>query len=118
VYTRAAAMGLLFSTGNAAGIISSNVYPSNTAPRFFEGHGIAVGFSGLAIICAIVIMIANSRENARRDRLYGEVAPDGSDASPLKTLTPEKRKAWGLEGLSELEVIELGDRHPGYRYII
>jgi len=118
VYTRAAAMGLLFSVGNSAGIISSNVYPSNTAPRFFEGHGVAVGFCGLAIICAVTIMLANSRENARRDRVYGPAAADGSDASPLKVLTAEQKRTWGLEGLSEVEVIELGDSHPGYRYII
>jgi hypothetical protein len=106
-------MGLLFATGNSAGIISSNVYPAGTAPRFFEGHGVAVGFSFMAIVCAIIITIANRLENARRDSLYGLVAANGSDASPNKVLTPEQRKTWGLEGLSKTEIIELGDKHPG-----
>lgn len=118
MYTRAAAMGLLFTTGNSAGIISSNVYPARTAPRFVEGHSIAIGFSGLAIVCALMLMYANSRENARRDREYGKMALDGSDANPakMKGLSEEKRKRWGLQDLSELEIIELGDRHPGGWY--
>lgn len=106
-------MGLLFATGNSAGLISSNVYPSNTAPRFFEGHGIAVGFSSMAIVCAVIITVANRLENAHRDALFGPVAADGSDANPNKVLTAEQRKSWGLEGLSKTEVIELGDKHPG-----
>lgn len=106
-------MGLLFSTGNSAGIISSNVYPTNTAPRFFEGHGVAVGFSFMAIACAVILKIALARENASRDARYGTVAADGSDASPTKVLTAEQRQKWGLEGLSQNEIIELGDKHPG-----
>jgi len=118
VYTRAAAMGFFFSVGNSAGLISSNVYPSSTAPRFFEGHGIAIGFSVLAIVCASSLMTSNMYENARRDKVYGVVAPDGSDASPRKILTPEQKATWGLEGLTELQIIELGDRHPAFRYIV
>lgn len=106
-------MGLLFSCGNSAGIISSNVYPANTAPRFFEGHGVAVGFGFMSIVCAVIIIIANSRENARRERIYGSVAADGSDATVAQSMIPELRAKWGLEGLSETEIIELGDRHPG-----
>jgi hypothetical protein len=96
-----------------AGIISSNVYPSHTAPRFFEGHGVAVGFSFMAIVCALIITIANRIENDRRDSLYGPVAADGSDANPNKVLTPEQCRNWGLEGLSKTQIIELGDKHPG-----
>ncbi|KAF9506091.1 hypothetical protein BS47DRAFT_463665 [Hydnum rufescens UP504] len=118
MYTRAAVMGFFFSVGNSAGIISSNVYPSNTAPRFFRGHGIALAFSFMAIVWTLILMASNWRENARRDRVYGVTAPDGSDADPRKVLTPEQKATWGLEGLSELEIIELGDRHPGFRYIL
>jgi len=113
-YTRAAAMGIFFSLGNSAGIVSSNVYPANTGPRYIEGHAVAIGFSGLAIITAIIMIIYNRTENARRDKAYGQVNPDGSDASPLKV---GEKSRWGLGNLSDAEVIELGDRHPAYRYI-
>jgi len=36
-YTRAAAIAILFGCANIAGVISSNVYPSRTGPRFFRG---------------------------------------------------------------------------------
>ncbi|KAF9505402.1 hypothetical protein BS47DRAFT_539462 [Hydnum rufescens UP504] len=118
VYTRAAAMGFFFSVGNSAGLISSNVYPSGAAPRYFRGHGIALAFSFLAIVCVSILMVSNLRENARRDRVYGVAAPDGSDAHPHKVLIPDQKATWGLEGLSELQIIELGDRHPGFRYVL
>ena len=106
-------MGLMFSAANSAGIISSNVYPSHTAPRFFQGHDVAVGFALMAVVCAIVINIATRNENVRRDALYGPVAVNGSDANPNKVLTPDQSRRWGLEGLPKTEIIELGDKHPG-----
>lgn len=112
-YTRAAVLGLTFASGNCAGIISSNVYPSRTAPRLFEGHSVSIGFEVMSIVCAVILTVANRIENTRRDVLYGPVAADGSDANPNKILTPEQRQKWGLEGLSRLEIIELGDKHPG-----
>jgi hypothetical protein len=111
-------MGLLFASANSAGLISSNVYPSQTEPRYFEGHGIAIGFAFMAIVCAIIITTANRVENARRDALYGPVAADGSDAGPDKDFTPERLGDWGLEGLTKTEIIELGDKHPGTVYTV
>jgi len=58
-------------------------------------------------------MVSDSRENTQHDRVHGIAAPDGSDARPRKVLTPDQKATWGLEGLSELQIIELGDRHPG-----
>jgi MFS transporter, ACS family, DAL5 transporter family protein len=69
----------------------------------------------MAIVWTLILMASNWRENARRDRVYGVAARDGSDADPRKVLTPQQKATWGLEGLSELEIIELGDRHPGKR---
>lgn len=106
-------MGLFFACGNSAGLIASNVYPKSTAPRYFEGHGISLGLASMAVICTVVLMIANQRENERRDRIYGQVAADGSDADPGKDLGAERRELWGLEGLRRTEIVELGDRHPG-----
>lgn len=103
----------MLASGNLAGLVSSNVYPSPTAPRFFEGHGVAIGFGFLAIACSIIITTANRIENARRDALYGPVAADGSDADGDKVLSPERLRDWGLEGLTKVEIIELGDKHPG-----
>lgn len=118
MYTRATVMGIFFSLGNSAGIISSNVYPAGDAPRYIRGHSIALGFSVLSIILSLFMAIYNKRENDRRDRVYGVPDPDGSDCNPLYADDPERLKKWGLEGMTKLEVLELGDSHPAFRYII
>jgi len=106
-------MGFVFAMATTAGIISSNVYPARTAPRYFQGHGIAIGFASMAIICTAVLTIANRMENARRDTLYGPAPADGNDTDPNEVLTPEQLRTWGFEGLSKTQIVELGDKHPG-----
>ena len=112
-------MGAFFTLGNSAGIVSSWVYPTTQAPRFFTGHGVAIGFSFMAIVCAIILMIDHSRDNARRDKLYGKLATDGSESNPLRMEgNKELTKRWGLEGMSRDQILDLGDRHPGYRCVL
>ncbi|KAF8529980.1 putative MFS nicotinic acid transporter Tna1 [Gautieria morchelliformis] len=118
MYTRATVMGVTFSMGNTAGFISSNVYPIRDAPRYIRGHAIALGFSCLSIVLCAFMTFYNMRENARRDRVYGVLSPDGSDCSPLYVDDPARLKKWGLEGKSKEEIIALGDRHPAFRYMI
>ena len=107
-------MGLFFSVGNASGIIASNVYPASTAPHYTRGHSIALAFSALAIVCSAILMTAYSRENRRRDELYGPIDPS---LNPLHA-SKEQLKKWGLENMTRDEILDLGDRHPGYRYTI
>jgi len=114
ITTRATVMGVFFSAGNSAGLISSNVYPANTAPRYFQGHGIALGTAFLAICCAALLMWDHGRENARRDALYGPIVPG---QNPLHA-PPEQIKRWGLDNMTREQVLDLGDKHPGYRYLL
>ncbi|KAF8529986.1 putative MFS nicotinic acid transporter Tna1 [Gautieria morchelliformis] len=118
MYTRATVMGVSFSMATAAGIISANVYPIGDAPRYIRGHAIALGFSCLSIVLCALMIFYNTRENARRDRVYGVPNPDGSDCSPLYADDPVRLKKWGLEGKSKEEIIALGDQHPAFRYMI
>ncbi|KAF8530469.1 putative MFS nicotinic acid transporter Tna1 [Hysterangium stoloniferum] len=121
MYTRAVVIGLFFSFGNSAGILSSNVYPISDAPKYIRGHAIALGFSVrtlcfcLGIVLSAFLGFYCMRENARRDRIYGIPNPDGSDCSPLYADDPVRMKRWGLEGMSKQEIIELGDQHPAFR---
>jgi len=117
-YTRGAAMGFFFGMGNAAGLISSNVYPSNTGPRYIEGHAIAVAFSAMAVLCAVILYVANWRENARRTKAFGPAPEDGSDCSPLNVANEGILQKYGLEGMQPHEVLKLGDRHPAFRYVL
>lgn len=115
MYTRATAMGIFFSVGNSAGIVSSWTYPTKQGPRFIEGHSVALSFAVLAVLMASFLSFYNNRENKRRDRLYG--VPEENDCHPTRAGDPELLKRWGLEGMSRLEVIELGDKHPAFRYM-
>lgn len=109
-------MGAFFTIGNSGGIVSSWVYPSTQAPRFFTGHGVAIGFSFMAIVCTIILMVEHSRDNARRDAKYGPIAADGSESNPLRMQgNQELMKRWGLEGMTRDQILDLGDRHPGFR---
>jgi len=117
MYTRATVMGVFFSIGNSAGIISSWSYPTKEAPRYIKGHAVAIGFTCLAIILATFLIIYNITENKRRDELYGVPAADGSDCSPAHAGDPALLEKWGLKNKTRDEVIELGDKHPAFRYI-
>lgn len=62
-------------------------------------------------------MFANYRENKARDAI-SYAHRDGSDVDPAHIDTEEERKRWGYEDLSREEIILLGDRHRGFRYMI
>ena len=109
-------MGLFFSMGNSAGLVSSNVYPKTESPRYIKGHSINLAFTALAILCAVVLAVENKRLNRLRDRIHPAKA-DGSDVDIRKAGEEEEKRKWGLQGLTHQEVIELGDRHPGFRYV-
>jgi dipeptide/tripeptide permease len=116
IYKRATVMGFYFTIGNSAGLISSNIYPSTESPRFIKGHAINLAFAALTLVITSVIMIINVSENKRRDAI-SYAHPDGRDVDPLKLDTEEEKKRWGYENLTRQQLLELGDKHLGFRYI-
>lgn len=117
MYVRATVMGFFFTIGNSAGLISSNIYPSPEAPRFIKGHAINLGFAGLTFIMCSLIMFVNWRENKRRDAI-SYAHPDGRDVDPARLDTEEEKQRWGYQGMSRDEILNLGDRHKGFRYVV
>lgn len=63
--------------------------------------------------------ITNSRENKRRDALFGTAPSYQGEKVDGDHVGDEKRAAqntaWGLDGMSEEQIVALGDRHPGFR---
>ncbi|KAM0752161.1 putative MFS nicotinic acid transporter Tna1 [Meredithblackwellia eburnea MCA 4105] len=115
VYKRATGMGILFTVGNSGGIVSSLVYITHDSPRYFRGHGCGLGFAFMAVALSTLMTITNSRENARRDALYGTTPSNALD-SMSEADKGAQLKIWGLDGMTEEEITALGDRHPGFRY--
>lgn len=79
------------------------------------GHGTALAFGAMCGIMALIFYLGLRRENARRDKVYGP--PPTADEVHLFESEEYKRK-WGLVNMTRDEVVELGDDHPAYRYIL
>lgn len=62
--------------------MASNFYRAKDGPRYILGHGLELGFIGLGIIAALVLIIAYSRINKSRERKLanGEI-PSAEDLS-------------------------------------
>lgn len=106
---------MVFSSGNAGGIVASLVYRGADAPRFFPGHGTAVGFCFANFSMAALLWWRLGKENKRRQDTYG--SPPHED-EVHDTESPEYLRRWGLEGKSQKEILELGDDHPAFRYVL
>jgi hypothetical protein len=115
-YKKAIAMGMVFSSGNSGGIVASQVYRSEHAPRYLPGHGTAVGFCLANFSMAALLWWYLARENKRRDLAYGRAVEHGDDSDDIES--PAYLEKWGLQGKTRTEIIELGENHPGYRYVL
>jgi len=113
---KAITMGMVFSSGNSGGIVASQVYRSENAPKYYPGHGTAVGFCLANFTMAALLWWYLARENKRRDLAYGRAVDHGDDNDDIES--PQYREKWGLEGKTRTEIIELGENHPGYRYVL
>lgn len=117
-YKKAVAMGIVFSNGNAGGIWASLVYRNEDAkksPPYQPGHGTALAFSALNGIMSAIIWYGLNRENKRREKEYG---PPPGPEEQHDIDDPEYRARWGLEGMSRDDILNLGDDHPAFRFVL
>lgn len=71
----------------------------------------------MAIVLSLFLTFNLKRENARRDALYG-TATLGADDIVSGKMTQEQIQRWGLEGMSEDEIMALGDRVSLRRWFV
>jgi hypothetical protein len=64
---RAAATGIVFSSGNIGGAVSGQIYRAEWAPRYVRGHAINLGCYVVALVAGTVLYLSYKRDNARRD---------------------------------------------------
>lgn len=79
--------------------MSAFIYPAADAPRYVRGHAVTLSMVGLGTVIYAFMWWWYRRENNKRD--------EG---------TMSGRERW--EGLTEEELMELGDDSPRYRYTI
>lgn len=96
VYKRGVVLGFVIGWGNLNGVVSSNIYFS--APRFFQGHGVIIGYLFFCMFLGSIMMavLLNIENKKRREG---------------------KRDHWA-EGKTEQEIEALGDKRPDFFYTI
>lgn len=98
VYKRGVMLGFVIGWGNLNGVVSSNIYRQKDKPRFFLGHGVVLAYLTLFLfIGSIITRFMLVAENKKR--MAG------------------KRDIW-VEGKSEQEVLEMGDKKPDFLYML
>jgi MFS family permease len=90
---RTTATGMQLTVGNCAGIVAPFLYPSGEGPRFVKGHATTMALVALGVVLHAVMSGYFVREN--RARANGE--RDGV-----------------MRGLSEDEILALGDENPRF----
>ncbi|KAI8935766.1 hypothetical protein NX059_007286 [Plenodomus lindquistii] len=97
-YKRGVTIGFVIGWGNLNGVVSSNIYRGKDKPRFFLGHGIVLAYMTLFLLGgSVVTRTLLARENKKRR--------NGS------------RDSW-VEGKSEQEIVEIGDKKPDFLYTL
>ena len=90
VYKRGVAIGVFIGWGNLNGIMASNVYLQREKPRFWTGHGVVIAYLTLFLLGGSITQhLVLKRENAARRA---------------------GKRDHTIEGLSEKEIEELGDK--------
>ncbi|EXJ53955.1 hypothetical protein A1O7_09292 [Cladophialophora yegresii CBS 114405] len=75
---RAVANAMQISIGNLGAVLGTQLYRTETAPRYFLGHSFALAYmvANLAVVTTLYLVL--KRENARRDaKESGDVDPEG-----------------------------------------
>ncbi|PAV19726.1 MFS general substrate transporter [Pyrrhoderma noxium] len=106
---RAISMALLASLNNLTGLISTNIYRANDAPRYFLGHSVSLTYLAIGHVSAIVTHIMLRKENERRDRGERDEVIVGKEGGDSKNGT-----FYSIEEARK----DKGDLWSGFRYII
>ncbi|KAJ8080518.1 hypothetical protein AAF712_003076 [Marasmius tenuissimus] len=103
-YTRATSIAVGFIATNSGGITSTWMFPSKDGPKFTRTTIIDLVFSASIIVIALMNALYLRRQNQlkveRRDQILAPYIEDGSKS------TDGGERAW----------LELGDRHPDFKY--
>ncbi|CAN9261259.1 unnamed protein product [Alternaria alternata] len=98
VYKRGVTLGFVIGWGNINGVVSSNIYRSRDKPRYFLGHGVVLAYLTLWLLGgSIVTRFLLAWENKKRRQ--------------------GARDVW-IEGKSEKEIEEMGDKRPDFLYTL
>ncbi|KAK6842046.1 hypothetical protein PG990_005968 [Apiospora arundinis] len=96
VYKRGVVLGFVIGWGNLNGIVSSNIYFN--APRYVEGHAVILAYMTIFLLGGSLLMTTLLRIENRKRR--------------------EGKRDYMIEGKTEHEIDQLGDRRPDFIYTL
>lgn len=64
-------IGIVIAVTHAVGVAASTIYPKKDAPQFLKGNAVSSGLTFLTALSALGMSFLLSKENRRRDRVYG-----------------------------------------------
>ncbi|KAF8833358.1 MFS general substrate transporter [Paxillus ammoniavirescens] len=67
-YKRAVGIALQISVSTLGGLIGSNIFRAQDAPRYLLGHGLAIMFIGTGLVTLVITVLVYKHMNARLDR--------------------------------------------------
>ncbi|KAH0522978.1 hypothetical protein TsFJ059_008039 [Trichoderma semiorbis] len=94
---RAVGMAHLICMGNLGGIAGSNIFLAKEAPHYWTGYGFILAIDCVAFVTCLILRYALKRINAQRDQMTEE----------------DIREKYG-----DVDLLELGDRSPYFRYTL
>ncbi|OPB45908.1 hypothetical protein A0O28_0094760 [Trichoderma guizhouense] len=90
-------MAHLICMGNLGGIAGSNIFLAKEAPHYWTGYGFILAIDCVAFVTCLILRYALKRINAQRDQMTEE----------------DIREKYG-----DVDLLELGDRSPYFRYTL
>ncbi|KAH8129262.1 MFS general substrate transporter [Trichoderma asperelloides] len=94
---RAVGMAHLICMGNLGGIAGSNIFLSQEAPHYWTGYEFILGIYCVAFVTCLILRYTLERINAKRDQMTEE----------------DIREKYG-----NVNLLDLGDHSPYFRYIV
>lgn len=116
---RAVAGAMQISIGNCGAIIGTQLYRTQTAPRYFLGHSFALGYLILNIVVVTTLWFLLKKENARRDVALSLAKNQTSeelkaDKASGDSSDEERRASVGMRGIVDFK----GDDDLRWRFMI
>ncbi|KAL9610940.1 MAG: hypothetical protein Q9167_004382 [Letrouitia subvulpina] len=93
---RTTAIGMFLMCGSGAGVAAPYLYPTNDGPRYAMGHGVTIAILAVSVTMDAVLWSYMARTNRRRKA--------GKEDDKM-------------EGMTEYEINEMGERSPRYIFV-
>ncbi|MCJ1340905.1 hypothetical protein MMC09_006201 [Bachmanniomyces sp. S44760] len=76
---RATANAMQISIGNLGAVLGTQLYRSNSGPRYFLGHGFALGYLVLNVVVVGITWFTLKKDNERKDAGTGGLKAEGDE---------------------------------------